>query len=198
MSFDIDIALRRGSFERRVAFRSAARVTALVGPSGGGKTSTLLAIAGLLRPESGRIVVAGRCLFDAAAGIDVPAAQRRLGVMFQDERLFPHLTVAANLGYAGAGGAAVAAMAAQLGIAPLLGRYPRQLSGGEARRVALGRALLARPAALLLDEPLGQLDPERAAALLGLIGATAASLPLLLVTHDLDEAKALGAEVVAI
>ncbi len=199
MSFDVAITLQRGDFVRSVAFASDAPVTALVGASGGGKTSVLLAIAGLVRPETGHIRVGGRTLFDAAAGIDVPARQRELGVMFQDSRLFPHLSVRANLGYAHrAAPAEVAAMANRLGIAPLLDRWPRHLSGGEARRVALGRALLARPMALLLDEPLAHLDPERAQALLALIAESGRGLPLLYVTHVPDEAKVLGAAIVAI
>lgn len=201
MSFDVSITLRRGDFAREVAFATDAPRVALVGPSGCGKTSTLLAIAGLARPAAGRIIVAGRTLFDSSAGIDVPARDRRLGVLFQDGRLFPHLTVAGNLGYAGAGGSAVTAMAEALGIAPLLARWPRHLSGGEARRVALGRALLAhggKPAALLLDEPLAHLDPERSAALLALIDRAAGDLPLIHITHDLAEVGPLHAEALTI
>ncbi len=201
MSFDIAITLRRGDFVRDIAFATDAARVALVGASGCGKTSTLLAIAGLVRPVAGRIIAGGRVLFDSHAGIDLPPHQRRLGVLFQDGRLFPHLTVAGNLGYAGADRTAVTTMADALGIAPLLGRWPRHLSGGEARRVALGRALLAHrgaPAALLLDEPLAHLDPERAAALLALIDMAAGGLPLLYVTHELREAEVLGAEVVAV
>lgn len=196
MSFDVAITLSRGDFTREVAFASDAPVTALVGASGGGKTSALLAIAGLVRPLAGHIRVGGRTLFDAAAGIDVPARARELGVMFQDSRLFPHMTVRANLGYAHrADPAAIEAMAGRLGIAPLLSRWPRNLSGGEARRVALGRALLARPAALLLDEPLAHLDPARADALLALISESAGSIPILYVTHDYGEATKLGATI---
>lgn len=201
MSFDVRLSLVRGDFARDVAFATDAGRVALVGPSGCGKTSTLLAIAGLARPAVGRIVVGGRVLFDSHTGIDLPPRERRLGVLFQDGRLFPHLTVAGNLGYAGADRTAVTTMAEALGIAPLLGRWPRHLSGGEARRVALGRALLAyggAPAALLLDEPLAHLDPERAAALIALIDIAAGSLPLLYVTHELHEAEALRADVIAV
>ena len=198
MSFDVAITLRRGDFVRDVAFATDARVTALVGPSGGGKSSTLLAIAGLLRPE-GRVRVDGRVLFDSAAAVDVPARDRDLGVVFQDGRLFPHLTVRANLGYAArATPDAVAAMAEQLGIAPLLSRWPRHLSGGEVKRVALGRALLSKPAALLLDEPLAHLDAARADALLDLIAVASRSVPLLYVTHDLRDADRLGATVIGL
>ena len=198
MTFDVAISIARGDFVRDLAFTSAAPVTALIGASGAGKTSVLLAIAGVVRPRAGHIRVGSRTLFDATAGIDLPPAERRLGVVFQDGRLFPHLRVAANLAYAGADRAAVAAMAERLGIGSLLERWPRDLSGGEVRRVALGRALLARPAALLLDEPLAHLDPARAAALLDLIAEFAAEVPLLHVTHDEDEAERLGAHRVAI
>lgn len=199
MIFDIAITLQRGDFTRDVTILSDTHATALVGASGGGKTSALLAVMGLLRPLAGHIRVGGRTLFDAGAGIDVPARQRDLGVMFQDTRLFPHLTVRANLGYAQrAAPAAVEAMAERLGIATLLSRWPRHLSGGEARRVALGRALLARPAALLLDEPLAHLDQTRAAALLALIGESANDVPILYVTHDYGEATKLGATINAI
>ncbi len=199
MSFDIAMTIQRGDFARDIAIASTAARVALVGPSGGGKTSTLLAIAGLVRPNAGRIDIGGRRLFDSKAGIDLAPRERRLGVVFQEGRLFPHLDVRANLGYAGrADAAAVDAMAAALGIAPLLARWPRHLSGGEARRVALGRALLARPAALLLDEPLAHLDPVRSAALLALIDRVAGDLPLLYITHDHAEARTLNAEIVAL
>lgn len=199
MNFDIDIRLRRGDFSSDFALVSDAAVTALVGPSGHGKTSLLLAIAGLVRPEAGHIRVGGRTLFDSTTGIDVAARDRNLGLMFQDVRLFPHLRVRANLGYAGrATPEDVAAMATQLGISGLLGRWPRHLSGGEARRVALGRALLARPAALLLDEPLAHLDSARANEMIGLLATASRTVPLLHVTHDLSEAEQLGAKVVRI
>lgn len=200
MSFDVAVSLARGDADGDFAGDFVVRgggVTALVGPSGSGKTSVLLAIAGLVRPSAGHIRVGGRLLFDAAAGIDVPVRERRLGLVFQDNRLFPHLSVRANLGYARAATPAkIAAMADRLGIAGLLDRWPRHLSGGEARRVALGRALLAKPAALLLDEPLAHLDPARAAALLELIAEASQGVPLLHVTHDRREAEKLGAGIV--
>jgi molybdate transport system ATP-binding protein len=199
MNFDVAIRLRRGDFETWFAFASAAPVTALLGPSGVGKTSVLLAIAGLVRPVSGHVRIAGRTLFDSAAGIDLPPRDRGLGIVFQDSRLFPHLTVRANLAYAGrADAAAVATMAARLGVAPLLDRWPRNLSGGEVRRVALGRALLARPTALLLDEPLTNIDAQRSSALLELLTETAKAQPVLYVTHELSEAVALQAGVVTL
>ncbi len=197
MTIDTAIQLQLGDFSREVIFAATAPITALIAPSGAGKTSTLLAIAGLLRPQSGHIRVAGRTLFDSAAGVDVPARDRNLGVVFQDGRLFPHLTVRANLGYANrAIPAEITAMAETLGIAPLLSRWPRHLSGGEARRVALGRALLSRPAALLLDEPLAHLDPMRADTLLGLIADI--DVPMLYVTHDMREAERLRAQIIGL
>jgi molybdate transport system ATP-binding protein len=148
-------------------------------------------------PLAGHIRVGAMTLFDSRAGINLPARDRNLGVVFQDSRLFPHLSVRANLGYARRAGAAeVEAMAAQLGLAALIDRWPRHLSGGETRRVALGRALLAKPAALLLDEPLTNLDPARAESLLAVIAAASRAIPVLHVTHDASEAAQLGATIV--
>lgn len=196
-AFDVAIRIERGDFCRDVGLVSDTAVTALVGPSGGGKTSLLLAIAGLLRPVEGTIAVAGVKLFDAAAGICTPARDRGIGIAFQDGRLFPHLSVAANLGYAGKASAdEVAALAERLGITAMLRRWPRHLSGGEARRVALGRALLAKPRALLLDEPLAHVDPARAGALLEVIADAARTVPVLYVTHDEREADRLGATII--
>lgn len=197
MSFDVDISLARGSFAGVVRFRSDRSVTALVGPSGSGKSSVVLAVAGLVRPLAGHVRVAGQVMFDAAAGIDVPPRDRRLGLAFQDNRLFPHLSVGQNLDYAGrASPLALAATARRLELTSLLDRWPRHLSGGEARRVALGRALLSDPAALLLDEPLTHLDARRKAAVLELLAEVSGRVPILYVTHDLGEAAALGADVV--
>src|SRR5690554_5537734 len=139
----LDVQLKRGRFEREVRIEDSARVVALVGPSGAGKTTVLNAIAGLVRPRSGRIEVDGRALFDSARGIDLPAHRRRVGYVFQDARLFPHLDVRGNLLY---GRHAVAeagprfeldAVVALLGISALLQRRTVNLSGGEAQRVAI-------------------------------------------------------------
>ncbi len=197
--FDVDVTLARGDFTGRFTFGANGAATALVGPSGQGKTSLLLAIAGLVRPLAGHVRVNGRTLFDAAAGIDLQPRDRNLGLAFQDVRLFPHLDVRANLGYANRATAPeITGMAQRLGLAPLLGRWPRHLSGGEARRVALGRALLARPAALLLDEPFAHLDPARATDLMALVADVSQATPVLLVTHDRAEASAIGANLVNI
>jgi molybdate transport system ATP-binding protein len=192
----LDIELRRGDYRREVRIEEAARVVALVGPSGAGKTSVLNAIAGLLTPRAGRIVVDGRVLFDRAARIDVPTHRRRIGYVFQDARLFPHLDVAANLRYGRHGGKEAARFAfddivALLGIDALLARRPRHLSGGEAQRVAIGRALLSQPALLLLDEPLSALDAARREELIPYLQRVRdeLGLPMLYVSHREDEVR---------
>ena len=203
MSFDADISLRRG--ERDIACRIAAGegLTILFGPSGAGKTSVLHAIAGLLRPDRGHIRVGGSPLFDADAGIDIPAEARRGGIVFQEPRLFPHLRVAANLRYGMAPDSEFADRIAELdflGIGHLLDRWPRSLSGGEARRVAIGRALLSDPHFLLLDEPLSSLDRARREDVMRVIEhlRDAVRLPILMVTHDREEADRLGTRIVEI
>jgi len=200
MSFEIDIVLARGgrTFAARVA--GGPGITALVGPSGQGKTSTLDAVAGLLRPVSGRIAVGGEVLFDAAQGIDLPPEARATGYVFQDLRLFPHLSVRDNLLF-GAGRAAsvhgavtLDEVASILDIAPLLARRPHSLSGGEAQRVAIGRALLSGPRFLLMDEPLTALDAARRDSVIALIARIRDmfALPVLLVSHRQDEVARLA------
>lgn len=177
-----------------------AGVTALFGPSGCGKTTILSAVAGLLRPDAGRIAVAGRVLLDTAARVAVPAHRRRCGVVFQEARLFPHLTVLDNLRYGArraprdAVGPGLEEVVALLGLDALLGRTTPALSGGEAQRVALGRALLSRPRLLLLDEPLAALDLPRRAEVLPFLARLRATtdVPMLYVTHALDEVDALA------
>ncbi len=192
---NVDIRKRLGDFDLALAFDSDAKVTALFGPSGAGKTSVLDMIAGLSRPDAGRIVVDGAPLFDPAAGIDVPPDHRRVGYVFQDKRLFPHLRVRANLLYGAPDDAGLAETARDLGIAHLLDRWPRHLSGGEAQRVAIGRALLMRPRLLLLDEPLAHLDRARRAEVLRLIERLrdTGGVPLVYVTHDANDIERLGA-----
>ncbi|MBL6458312.1 molybdenum ABC transporter ATP-binding protein [Belnapia sp. T6] len=175
-------------------------VTALFGPSGCGKSTILAAIAGLLRPEAGRVALDGAVLLDTARGIALPPERRRCGVVFQDSRLFPHLSVASNLRYGlrraprDATGPSVEEVVALLGLGALLGRRPLGLSGGERQRVALGRALLARPRLLLMDEPLASLDAARRAEVLPFLARLrdAAGLPILYVTHALEEVDALA------
>jgi molybdate transport system ATP-binding protein len=192
----LDFRMMAGDFALDVKLDAAgAGVLALFGRSGAGKTSIVRAIAGLARPSSGTIEVAGQTLFDAAAGIDVPAERRRVGYVFQDSRLFPHLTVEGNLRYglkrapAGDRKIGFAPMVELLGIADLLGRRPAGLSGGERQRVAIGRALLAQPRILLLDEPLASLDGARKAELLPYLEALHANtgVPVVYVSHALDE-----------
>ena len=204
MSFEVNLRLQLGDAEIALDFVSTEKLTALVGPSGVGKTSVLNAIAGLLRPARGRIVSAGHVLFDAGAGIDLAPEARRAGYVFQDARLFPHLNVRANLAY----GEKLAPpserwitrgeVAELLDIAGLMERRTTNLSGGEMRRVAIARALLAAPRFLLLDEPTASLDPHRAERLLALIETIRDSLavPILLVSHDRAEVERLAGRVV--
>lgn len=198
MGFDVRVTLRLGDGEVGAAFTSETGATVLFGPSGVGKTSILHMVAGLRRPDRGHVRVGGMTLFDAAAGIDVPVEQRRAGYVFQEPRLFPHLKVRANLLYGAANHHGLADTAAMLDIAHLLDRWPRTLSGGEARRVAIGRALLADPAFLLLDEPLSSLDRARREEVMRAIERVrdTAAVPILLVTHDPEEAERLGTQIV--
>jgi len=201
MSFDIDVTRTLGDTEIACRIEPGAGVTVLFGPSGAGKSSVLNMVAGLLRPDSGHIRVGGRTLFDAAGAIDLPPEARRAGYVFQEPRLFPHLRVRANLLYGRRkqGTADVDGVIGLLGIPHLLERWPRTLSGGEAKRVAIGRALLADPAFLLLDEPLASLDRARREEILGLLERLrdGVGLPILLVTHDRAEAERLGDRIVA-
>ena len=180
-------------------------VTGLFGPSGAGKSTLLGCLAGLVRPHAGRIVRGKDVLFDAAARIDVPPEHRRVGVVFQEMRLFPHLTVRENLLYGwrragGSGGRIVdsARVHEVLELGALLERRPASLSGGEARRVAFGRSLLADPDVLLLDEPLAGLDEARKGAVLDLVTAVQAEfhLPILFVSHSLSDLLQLTTQVV--
>ena len=190
-----------GGFALDAAFKApAAGVTAIFGPSGCGKSSVLAAVAGLLRPDEGRVALGGEALLDTASGICLPPERRRCGMVFQDARLFPHMSVAANLRFGlrrapgGAMGPTEAEVVALLGIGHLLERRPAGLSGGERQRVALGRALLARPRLLLMDEPLAALDAPRRAEVLPFLARLrdAAGLPILYVTHALEEVDALA------
>lgn len=206
MSFDVDVRKRLGERVIQARFAVPSGLTVLRGPSGAGKTSALNMIAGLMKPDRGRVLVNGRTLFDADQGIDLPPHRRRLGYVFQDGRLFPHLRVRANLLY----GYRLARpeerwmtldeVSAFLGIEPLLDRWPRSLSGGEAQRVALGRALLSGATALLMDEPLASIDPARREEIIGAILRIRddLKLPMLYVTHDPAEADRLGDRIVVI
>ena len=206
MSYDIDISCQRG--ERRISsrFTATAGLIALFGPSGAGKTTILDMIAGLVRPAEGRIVVAGRVLFDHQAGIDLPPDQRACGYVFQDLRLFPHMRVRDNLLFGkhrAAEDRSVMTFVETvefLGIGHLLERMPRSLSGGEAQRVALGRALLSGPGFLLLDEPLSSLDAARRDEIMTVIERVRdeLQLPILYVSHDRAEVDRLAGFVVGL
>ncbi|MCW3835767.1 ATP-binding cassette domain-containing protein [Sphingomonas canadensis] len=202
MSFDIAVTRRVGDGEIACRIAPADGLTVLFGPSGAGKTSVLNMVAGLLRPDAGHVRVGGETLFDAAAGVDLAVPARRAGYVFQEPRLFPHLRVSANLAY-GARGERTGPLAPEevvefLGIGHLLDRWPRTLSGGEARRVAIGRALLSDPAFLLLDEPLSFLDRARREEIMAVIERLrdTVRLPILMVTHDRGEAERLASHIV--
>lgn len=201
---EVDIACRLGALDLEVRFATSAGVTALFGRSGAGKTTVINAIAGLRRPERGRITLDGDVLLDTARRIEVPCHRRRIGYVFQDARLFPHLTVRRNLLY-GRWFAerhhrhgSLDEVVGLLGIEPLLGRRPGLLSGGERQRVAIGRALLAGPRLLLLDEPLASLDQARKAEILPYLDRLRreAGIPILFVSHALDEVTRLASTMV--
>jgi molybdate transport system ATP-binding protein len=206
MNLQVDIRHRQGDFELRLAFDSPQGLTALFGQSGSGKTTLVRAIAGLLRPQQARIAVGDQILVDTAAGIVVPTHRRRIGYVFQEPRLFPHLTVRQNLGYgrwfAADRGAAAddARLVEMLDIGPLLRRHPGGLSGGERQRVAIGRALLCAPQLLLMDEPLSQIDAARKAEILPYIERLRDELkiPIVYVSHALDEVVRLAGHLVCI
>ena len=200
----VDVAKQLGEFSVQVAFTSAGRVTGLFGASGAGKTSLINMIAGLLRPDRGVIAIDGEVLDDIAARAHVPAHRRRIGYVFQDARLFPHLDVRRNLDYGRRMNrlkydpAQHARVADLLDIGGLLDRRPGLLSGGERQRVALGRALLAQPRLLLLDEPLGSLDEERKVEILPYLVRLRdeANIPMVYVSHDAGEMRRLATDIV--
>lgn len=200
----VAIAKRLDGFTLDVAWTAAERVVALLGPSGSGKTLTLACVAGIVTPDRGRIEVNGTVLFDAEAGVNVPTRYRRLGYVPQGYALFPHLTVAENIGYGLRGwpraprARRVAEVLDRLGLTGLAGRYPGELSGGQQQRVALGRALAPDPAILLLDEPLSALDAPLRQRLRAELAATLREWgkATLLVTHDLAEAYELADRII--
>ena len=204
MMLRVAVFKKLGEFTVEVAFTSAGRVTGLFGTSGAGKTSLVSMIAGLVTPDRGSIAINGNTLYDAAARIDVPPHRRRIGYVFQDARLFPHLNVAQNLDYGrrmnrlAHDPAQEARINELLDIGDLLKRRPGGLSGGERQRVALGRALLSRPRLLLLDEPLGALDDQRKAEILPYLVRLRdeADIPMVYVSHDSDELRQLATDVV--
>ena len=213
MSFDVQIRKRVSSadggkgartFELNIAFNTAARRTVIYGPSGAGKSLTLQAIAGLLKPDSGRIVFKGQTLFDSSTGVNVPARARRFGYVFQDYALFPHLNVRQNIAFGlqrglfnpspKADGDAVQRWLQAFELTEVASQHPQQLSGGQRQRTAFARALVNEPQALLLDEPFSALDPalrermrDELQRMLERIG-----IPMLMITHDPDDLLRFG------
>lgn len=199
MSLEVDVEHRFGDFALAARFASDGRVSAFFGRSGAGKTSLAHVIAGLVQPQRGRVVVTGQVLVDTERSIFVPSHRRRIGCVFQDGRLFPHLTVRQNLLY-GAWFAgmrerrALGQVCGLLGIEALLARRPGSLSGGEQQRVAIGRALLAGPQLLLMDEPLASLDRERKAEILPYLERLRDEIriPIVYVSHSVAEVARLS------
>ena len=204
MSLSVHIAHQFPGFALDLGFEAPAGLTVLFGRSGSGKTTVINAVAGLLRPDSGRIVAGGVVLLDRAGRVNLPPHRRRLGYVFQDARLFPHMNVRQNLGYgrwfAPAGGVGFDEVVDLLGLAPLLPRSVGALSGGEKQRVAIGRALLSDPLMLLMDEPLAALDEARKAEILPYIERLRdqAGVPILYVSHALTEVARLATTLVVI
>jgi molybdate transport system ATP-binding protein len=208
MKSRVELHCKQGAFvlDCAFAFGDVPCVTALFGPSGAGKSTIIHAIAGLLRPQTGRIVLGNETLFDSARGIFIPPRERRIGVVFQDTRLFPHLSVRANLVYGWrrtvtrSEAKTIDDIVALLGLEASLDRRPRTLSGGERSRVALGRALLMNPRALLLDEPLAALDAPRKAEILPYLERLVheTKIPMLYVSHALDEVARLADRMVVL
>ena len=200
----VEVEKKLGDFAVTGKFASETGATVLFGPSGAGKTTVVNMIAGLLRPDRGRIALDDEVMFDNAAGIDVPAWRRRIGYVFQEGRLFPHLSVKHNLDYGrwmgghAADPAAFSHAVELLDIGHLLDRRPGKLSGGERQRVAVGRALLMRPRLLLLDEPLASLDEARKADILPYLERLRdeAKVPMIYVSHDAAEVRRIASRVV--
>lgn len=203
---EVEIQLKQGRFALDAQFTAPGdAITAVFGPSGGGKSTLLAAIAGLKRLDSGRIVLNGQVRENAEAGIHIPPHQRGFGLVFQEARLFPHLTVRRNIAYARrraprTDGLDIEDVAARFGIETFLDRPVRHLSGGEKNRVALVRALVSQPDFLLLDEPFAALDGARRHEFIGTLLAIHRTyrLPMLVVTHNIDEVAALASHVIVL
>jgi molybdate transport system ATP-binding protein len=200
----LEVEKQLGAVSLAARFQIAGGVTALFGPSGAGKTSLINMIAGLLKPDRGCIVLDDTILFDAAKAINVPPHRRRIGYVFQEGRLFPHLSVRQNLDYGrrvsrrSRDAAEFERIAALLGITDLLQRRPRMLSGGERQRVAIGRALLMQPRLLLLDEPLASLDAGHKGEILPYLMRLRdqAAIPMVYVSHIAAELRQIATAVV--
>jgi molybdate transport system ATP-binding protein len=200
----VDIEKRLGDFEIKVAFESKGSVTALFGSSGSGKTSIVNMVAGLVKPDRGRIALNDTVLFDSTARANVPVHRRRIGYVFQEGRLFPHMSVAANIDYGRRMSGLPHDEAEQrrivdlLDVGHLLDRRPGKLSGGERQRVAVGRALLMRPRLLVLDEPLASLDAARKREILPYLVRLRdeAHMPMVYVSHHPGELRRIATTVV--
>jgi len=202
----VDVEKKLGALKLSVRFNAASGVTALFGSSGAGKTSVVNMIAGLLTPDSGSIALDDTVLFDAAAAINVPPYQRRIGYVFQEGRLFPHLSVRQNLDYGrrmsrrAPDADELERIVALLDLGALIDRRPRMLSGGERQRVAVGRALLTRPRLLLLDEPLASLGGAHKREILPFLVRLRdeAGVPMVYVSHTAAELRRIATDVVRI
>jgi len=202
----VNVEKQLAEFSLCAAFTTHRGATALFGPSGAGKTSLVNMLAGLIAPDRGRITLDDTVLFDSDAGIDVPAHRRRVGYVFQEGRLFPHLTVASNLDYGRRMSglphdpSEMSRIVGLLDIGHLLDRRPGKLSGGERQRVAVGRALLMRPRLLLLDEPLASLDAARKREILPYLEKLRdeARMPMVYVSHNPGELRRIATSVVRI
>ena len=192
MALSFDLTVPRRSFELAVALDVGRGTLALVGPSGAGKTTVLHAVAGLVRPARGRVALDSEILFDSGAGVDLPPERRRVGLVFQDYALFPHLTVEQNVAFGGR--ERVRELLDRFRIMHLARAKPAELSGGERQRVALARALARDPAVLLLDEPMAALDAHTRAGVRAELQELLRELdlPAILVTHDFEDAAALA------
>ncbi len=206
MTLAVEIQHQLGDFALDVSFQAPRGLTVLFGESGAGKSSIINAVAGLLRPDAGRIELNDRVLLDTSRGQSLPVRKRRIGYIFQDDRLFPHMTVRQNILYGRRFASSSAAPAdlqriiAMLGIGPLLARRPAGLSGGEKQRVAIARALLCGPELILADEPLAALDDARKAEILPYFERLRDELqiPMLYVSHSLAEVARLATTVVTL
>jgi molybdate transport system ATP-binding protein len=200
----LEVKKKVGDLALDVSLQSTGPVTGLFGPSGAGKTTLIQIVAGLVRPDSGRVAIGDVTLFDSARSIDLPAQRRRIGYVFQEGRLFPHMSVRGNLDYARwmtrtpHDGAEFDRVVAMLDIEPLLERRPGKLSGGERQRVAIGRALTMKPRLLLLDEPLASLDPARKSEIMPYLIRLRdeAAIPMVYVSHYARELKRIANVVV--
>jgi molybdate transport system ATP-binding protein len=203
---DVAVTKRLDAFSIDAAFVGGRGVTALFGVSGAGKTSVIQILAGLLRPDGGHVKINERILFDSSRNINLPPEKRRLGYVFQDARLFPHMNIERNLTYGArdpdrrSKGIAISDVVSVLGLEGMLKRKPTTLSGGERQRVAIGRALLADPELLLMDEPLASLDAGRRSEIMTFIEMVQVtfSIPIIYVSHNMDEVVRLADDLVVL